>query len=420
MNKRISDLLDHYADESVDLAGDSPLSSARIKELTMKKINEEKRPKLRRLPVRVAAAAAVIAALTVSTLAARIFGAGDLMQGMFGRWTDEPLSTAQVEILNGMGHVFEDSEARGATSNGATITPIAALADEDSYCVQLRVEAPEGTVLPDLDDWATEGIYYLDGFSQGTFMEIGISYSSYHGTGLPMQRAADTFGNGFLRYSGGFRYNCITLPDSDPTDNVKDIVLTLYSNNFKDIKLNDGNPKRLSVKGLWIERWDESDPRGFSSTPVFQGDFILDIGGTFESPVVTIDCGGAEWTDPDTGEVNWADTMKLSPLGLKFEFRSNLMKLKNGRNWIDPVTPGDVRVVMKDGSEIFLEYGHSIWSTDEHDDPSDPYFQVTPDLLTETPEWELGVYRAFEKPLDLSQVDYVQLGEDHIYHITTE
>lgn len=420
MNKRISDLLDHYADESVDLSGGSPLSSARIKELTMNKITEQRKPRLRRLPIRIAAAAAVAAALTVSALAAaHIFGAGDLMQGLFRQWTDEPLTTTQVETLNGMGRVFDGSEEYSVTSNGATMTPIAALADEDCYYLQLRIEAPEGTVLPDLDR-DTEGDYTLYGFGPYAGMDLGLAYGSYHGTDLPLRSGVDVFGPGFVQYSGNRIYGCCTLPDDDPTDNVKDIVLTLYSQNFKDIKFNDGEAKKLHIKGLWVERRDEDDPAGWVTTPVFRGDFILDIGGSFESQVAVIDCGGAEWTSPDTGEVSRVDTMKLSPLGLKFEFSSNLAQKKEGRFWIEPAVPRDVRVVMKDGSELCREYGHHIFVDDEHKDRSDPYFQVTPDLLTETPEWELGTYWAFDTPLDLSQVDYVQLGEDYIYYITTE
>ena len=42
MKKRISDLLDGYEDGSVELSGGTPLSPARIKELTMNKITPKK------------------------------------------------------------------------------------------------------------------------------------------------------------------------------------------------------------------------------------------------------------------------------------------------------------------------------------------------------------------------------------------
>lgn len=146
MKKRISDLLDGYEDGSVELSGGTPLSPARIKELTMNKITPKKN-KLYRLPVRLLAAAAIVAALTASAMAVNYaIGAGGLMQGFFAR-DGGPLSTGQIENLDQVGQTFEE----GVTDNGATITPIAALADENCYYLRLRIEAPEGTALPDLD-----------------------------------------------------------------------------------------------------------------------------------------------------------------------------------------------------------------------------------------------------------------------------
>lgn len=415
MNKRISDLLDHYADEGVDLTGDSPLSSARIKELTMNKITEERKPRLLRLPARIAAAAAIVAALTVSALAAaQIFGAGDLMQGLFNQWTDEPLTTTQVEILNGMGRVFDGSEEYSVTSNGATITPIAALADGDAYYLRLRIEAPEGTVLPDLDG-ETKGRYVLHGPGRqdtGERLHLEVPDSYYDQVRLSTAYVTP----GMREVARGMAWNYYTLPDDDPTDNVKELVLILFSIEYKDIPYNDGVPKRLTVGGLWIEppRTEEKE----HYTEVFRGTFTFDIGSHFESQVATINCGGAEWSDPATGQVNRVDTIKLSSLGLKFEFRSNL---RQNHDRLRPNIPGDVRVVMKDGSALSREQSNSYIIIDNlHTDCSDPYFQITPDMLTETPEWELGTYWEFGTPLDLSQVDYVQFGEDYIYYITTE
>ena len=415
MNKRISDLLDTYRDDSIEVSGETPFSSARIKELTMKKIKEEKRPGLRRLPVRIAAAAAVVAVLTVSALAARILGAGDLMQGLFAQWNPEPLTTTQVEILNGMGRVFDGGEEYSVTSNGATMTPIAALADEDVYYLRLRIEAPEGTVLPDLDK-ETQGRYVLDALGSRDVAErLHLEVANFYYGPEGLSKAYVT--PGMREVARGRIWNYYTLPDNDPTDNVKELVLILESTNYKDIPYNDGVAKRLTVGGLWIESPRSEGKEHYTYTEVFRGTFTFDIGSHFESQVATIDCGGAEWTDSATGQVNCVDTMKLSPLGLKFEFRSNLRE-DNGR--LSPQFPGDVRVVMKDGSALSLEPGNAIYVTDTHKDRSDPYFQVTPDMLTETPEWELGTYWAFGTPLDLSQVDYVQFGEDYIYHITTE
>lgn len=415
MNKRISDLLDGYEDGSVELSGETPLSSARIKELTMKRAKGIKRNPWHRAPLRVLAAAAAAAALTMTAFAAaRILGAGDLMAGLFEGWGGKPLSVTQVETLNGMGHLFDGSEQFSVTSGGATITPVSALADEDCYYLHLRVEAPEGTVLPDLD-WDTQGHYVLYGEEEEGFLRLGVAYSSweemdetYYGRGCAL------FDPGIVRLTG-FGYGCETLPDADPTDNVKEIVLTICSAAFQSIRYNDGRDKQLILGGLWVEHFDQ-DLDKWTYTQVFSGEFKLDIGGHFESRVAAIDCAGAEWSDPESGQVNRMDMMKLSPLGIKFQFHSNVRE-ENGR--VKPQFPGDVRIVMKDGSEVSFAQGNAIYVTKEHRERSDPYFQVTAGMLTREPEWALGSYAAFSAPIDLAQVDYVQFGEDDIYPIRT-
>lgn len=395
MNKPIFDLLDAYEDDSVELADAAPLSSARIKELTMNNITTKTNKRtLRRAPLRLLAAAAAAAALVFSAVATNALGAGDFMKGMFAAWNKEPLTATQVEILNSIGHVFDGSDTYSVTSNGATITPISAMADEDSYYLHLRVEAPEGVVLPDLD-WDNE-IYALYGLEADKNMELGVSWDVFAEAGEPYWAVGSPFGPGIVPKRGSICYGCETLPDDDSTDNVKDIVLTIFSEDYHDIKFNDGRPKQLSIKGLWLQSRCDNE-FGWTWTEIFRGDFLLDIGEHFESQVAAIDCGGALWSDPDTGEINYLDAMKLSPLGLKFEFRSNVIRESR-------CAPGHIRIVMKDGSEMELER------------PS--YHQASPERVTEESNLEYGFYRMFEAPLDLSQVDYVQLGEDYIYPIT--
>lgn len=388
MNKPIFDLLDAYEDDSVEPADAAPLSSARIKELTMNKIADKTNKRtLRRAPLRILAAAAAAAALVFSAVAANVWGAGDFMKDMFAAWNEEPLTATQVEILNSMGYVFDGSDTYSVTSNGATITPISAMADEDSCYLHLRVEAPEGVVLPDLEEYTC---YALLPFAK-----------------LELENLEPETGDRMVE-------RCIALPDNDPTDNVKDIVLWLTGiQGGKSLGFNDGSPKWLTIRGLGIISW--SDTRDPIETELFRGEFRFDIGAHFESQVAAIDCGGALWADPETGEANYMDTMKLSPLGLGFYFRTNL-RWDNGRR--RPQVPGDVRVVMKDGSELFVSHCCAYVIDEDHPDHSDPYYQIGPDLLTQEAEWSTFEYYAFETPLDLSQVDYVQFGEDYIYPIT--
>ena len=255
----------------------------------------------------------------------------------------------------------------------------------------------------------------LYGEEEEGFLRLGVAYSSweemdetYYGRGCAL------FDPGIVRLTG-FGYGCETLPDADPTDNVKEIVLTIYSAAFQSIRYNDGRDKQLILGGLWVEHFDQ-DLDKWTYTQVFSGEFKLDIGGHFESRVAAIDCAGAEWSDPESGQVNRMDMMKLSPLGIKFQFHSNVRE-ENGR--VKPQFPGDVRVVMKDGSEVSFAQGNAIYVTKEHWERSDPYFQVTAGMLTREPEWALGSYAAFSAPIDLAQVDYVQFGEDDIYPIRT-
>lgn len=69
MKRRISDLLDHYSDDTIAMKNSTPLSSDRIKELTMQKI-DKKEKKGRRILPRIFVAAAIIATLTMTAFAA--------------------------------------------------------------------------------------------------------------------------------------------------------------------------------------------------------------------------------------------------------------------------------------------------------------------------------------------------------------
>ena len=71
MKRNISDLLDRYPAEDVELGGNTPYSPTRIKEITMKNIHTETKSRKRGFkPARLLVAAAVAAAFTVSALAA--------------------------------------------------------------------------------------------------------------------------------------------------------------------------------------------------------------------------------------------------------------------------------------------------------------------------------------------------------------
>ena len=385
MKRRISDLLDGYADGRVELSGDTPLSSARIKELTMSKISPN-RKKLARWPVRLLAAAAIVAALTASAFAVvHIAGAGELMQNFFAKDGD-PLTTGQIGALDQVGKTFGE----GVTDNGATITPIAAIADKYCYYLRLRIEAPEGTVLPDLDP-DTDGAYQLWGKN---WPEEKLAFTTETG---------DSIGG---NYGAGIQ----VLPDDDPTDNVKEVVVRyeVFGTGMGTAVFNNGSAKLLAIRGLWIQ----SPYKEY--TPVFTGEFVLDVGGSFDERVLRVDCGGADYHDgTGYGYTTWLDQVALSPLSITVAYRDNVRmgtELEEGTMF---VTPGfeNLQVVMKDGT-VALDYApRRDLGVPDGWDPSV--------MLSDGPGETRENYTLFDQPLDLDQVDYIKFGE-HIIPVSAQ
>ncbi len=384
MKKRISDLLDGYEDDSVDLSADTPLSPARIKELTMNRITP-KQNKLRRLPVRLLAAVAIAAVLTASAFAAvYIAGAGELMQDFFAK-DGEALSTGQIESLDQVGQTFEE----GATDNGATITPVAALADENCYYLRLRVEAPEGTVLPDLDP-NVDGYYQMVG---SQWPEEELTFISETGVDI----------------NNGYSYTFEWQPDSDPTDNVKEVVIRFTAQGTEPAVYNNQEGKILTIHGLWIQAPDKA------YTPVFTGNFVLNVGGAFEKHSLTIDCGGVDYVDTTgLGYTTWLDRVELTPLSISVWFRDNVKPdqtsyahFGGSKGFCE-----GLQIVLKDGTVAFDNV--PTWTFD----PAELNWDAST-MLADGPISNKDGYTPFSQPLDLDQVDYLKFG-DHIIPVNAD
>lgn len=99
-------MLDHIHDAEYELNQETPLSSQRIKELTMNKIDNERKP--RRTLYRILVAAAVITALT-----ATVFAAGN-MAGWFRQYftnqSEAPLTSGQIQFIEENEQVIEDMQ----------------------------------------------------------------------------------------------------------------------------------------------------------------------------------------------------------------------------------------------------------------------------------------------------------------------
>jgi hypothetical protein len=380
VKRNISDLLDRYPAEDVELGGNTPYSPTRIKEITMKNIHTETKSRKRGFkPARLLVAAAVAAAFTVSALAAGRLLGGELFGDVFSRGNDS-LTPGQMETIDRLVQTFEgqDGAAPAAvTDNGASITPLAALADGNIYYLRLRVEAPEGTTLPDLD-WERDGAcYQLFGPEAADRLTLEPAQGAY---------PADAFG-----YQLDFR----PLPDSEPNDNVKEFVVQFTNLSDDGIALNDGVSKQLTIHGLWTQDSDKV------YTPIFTGEFAFDIGLNFQSQLLDLAVDGLTWSTRAEDEfrgvaydvTNTVKQMSLSPLSLSYRYTTTLPK---DNNWIGAGL-GPVEIVLKDGTAIPCIHG---CDTDVGD--------------SQTGTRELEGFVVFDQPLDLSQVDYVQYGENKI------
>lgn len=380
MKRNISDLLDRYPAEDVELGGNTPYSPTRIKEITMKKIHTAtKSGKKGFRPARLLVAAAVAAAFTVSALAAGQLLGGELFGDVFSRG-DESLTPGQMETIDQLVQTFEgqDGAAPAAvTDNGASITPLAALADENVYYLRLRVEAPEGTALPDLD-WERDGAcYQLFGPEAADRLTLEPAQGAY---------PADAFG-----YQLDFR----PLPDSEPNDNVKEFVVQFTNLSDGGIALNDGVSKQLTIHGLWTQDSDKV------YTSIFTGEFAFDIGLNFQSQLAELEAGGLTWSTRAEDELrgavydvtNTVAEMSLSPLSLSYRYTTTLPK---DNNWIGAGL-GPVEIVLTDGTSIPCIHGRD---TDVGN--------------SQAGTRELEGFVVFDQPLDLSQVDHLQYGDNKI------
>ena len=347
------DLLDSLDEQQVDLSQDVPLSQARIKELTMKNINPKGKRTVR-FTSRLLIAAAVAAVMSVTAIAAGyILGAGTLFQDFFTS-QGEPLSGSQVDQLNEIGQTFEG----GVTSNGATITPVAALADENIYYLRLRVDAPEGVVLPDRGDDET-GYYQV--FGPDASMDLDLSACE----------------------DGGFVSSLQCLPDADPEDGEKEFVLRFEAQPGSGLKFNDGITKPLTIHGLWVQGSDKE------YSQVFGGEFVFDIGLHFESRVLQIPCEGLQWHSEAYHYTSTLEEMTISPLSLYVKYHADQPD--------DPsigTAPGPISVLLRDGTVLSRESMNQGPGGGDGNDFEEVY--------------------VFAAPLDLNEVECIQFGEHQI------
>ncbi|MDO5400170.1 MAG: hypothetical protein Q4F17_04205 [Eubacteriales bacterium] len=408
MKRRISDLLDSVPADPVELKEVTPLSSSRIKELTMSKLeHREMREKkhrtgLRRLGFNILVAAATISLLTVTVSAAEyIFGAGDWFKGRMeqqleegrtqARWEDpdanvaETISQGQIDTVNRLGQSFQEQTV---TQNGASMTMTAAYGDAHVMHAYVRVKAPQGTVLPD------DILYNFFSHREG---EDGFDYL--------------TVADGSPYAMGGYIIEASPLEDGDPTDNKKDFDIAITGQLGQEAAFNDGVAKYLHLGGLFEQVVDANgDEDGYE--PFFTGDFTFDIGLINQAEVCKVDVSKAgygghvvrQWTHEGvphnegcapydengvhTEEYDYTvspDYLYISPLTAQWKCHFTCTD--------ERIAPGlQFQIVMKDGTTAV---GIGGGGGELGDDFSSG--------LT-----------IFSAPLDLDQVDYILIGDPNV------
>lgn len=281
-------------------------------ELTDALMAEQAAGKTRRPWLRRGVVAALAAALLVGTAAAVTM---PLWEDYFG-----PMDQGQQAVVERLSETLPDA----VTSNGATMTPLAAFGGHGALYLMLEVEAPEGTVLPALGE---DEQYWLSG---GAEPEVRTRLETADGRDVED-----------LSYAVGV--TC--LEDDDPTDNKISLVVNVTA---------DGDLAGLTLRipGLW--KWEIAD--GSIFTPIFTGDFAFPISENMgEDCVTTLDVAGV------TAQTKWGpvtlETLELSPLGLRWSYRSHEATAQAAREAERAAAeePPVVTVLEEDGSETPVE-----------------------------------------------------------------
>lgn len=392
MKQRISDLLDGMQVDDVNIQVNMPLSSQRIKEITMQKV--KKTNKSRRLGFRLLIIAAVVAMLSMTAYAAEeLFHAGDIIRSLF----QSDITDTQANIINDLGGSFQPQTQ---TSEGTTVTLAAAYGDEYMLHLYLQVEAPEGTALPD-------GIAY----SFGDWNAIDYSDPDHW---EEIEPGADAPYDSIAR-----SIDIEPLPDADPEDHKKDFHVIIHGQPGTECKFNDGYAKYFNITGIYEQVPNVSaDDDGYELLAA--GEFSFNVGLINEMQSVALDVEGLTYgghgtrtwthdsqchelctenltgeTDPETGlpihfeEWNYEVTVKkavLSAMNMSWEteYTVDNEQMSFGLSF---------QVVLKDGTKVENLHGGL---GNQHDDG-----------------WSVGT-TYFAQPIDLAEVDYILIGDPEI------
>ena len=408
MKRSISELLNDYVEKEVELTAETPLSSERIRELTMNQIREKDR-KPRRTGFRVLIAAALIAALTLSVMAAEeFFNTGDWFRDILNRnllddrdyvqekdlSIRETVSEGQIEVINKLGGSFQP---QSYTSGGTTMTLAAAYGDAHVIRLYFQVEAPHGTVLPD-------GILYEFNDRQRDYDDDGHGDLITLGEDAPYKKA-------------GQFMDIEPLPDADPMDNKKEFYVSIICQSGLGMAFNDGVTKYLHINGIYEQVVDANGDED-AYVLLAPADFAFDIGLVNEARTVELDVEGMTYggyqvktwthdspclalceadltgeTDPETGlpvhMEDWEYEVTVKRLSISELSADWACEWTCNREYMTfGVT---FQVVMKDGTTVLTA-------------PADS------SIRENTSEGTV----LFGVPIDLDEVDYILIGDPEV------
>lgn len=353
MKKKIPELLDFDDEIVVTDEIRNLFDPEEIKEMTMNKIhqNEPQASRVRK-PAMVILAAAAAAALTMTAFAAYQFLIADQFGGYFGELTND-----QAEVMEQIG----TGEMPACTANGTTLTPLTAIGDESQCYMKFRLEAPEGTEWPETEEeWKALHIF-------APTAEDWYSIADENGEDIPV-------------------YSEIEWIDAAPGDQTVEFIVRFSSDMDSPAHFNDGKSKILTIPGIWREEPDKE------YTKLLEGPWSFDIGFYGAAAEVSLDVDGLPVTctvdgveQEEEGVSITLRAMRISPLALTYtcDFTSPDPNMVPG--------PGDIQIVMKDGSTVETLGGQGSFS--------DSYFA------------EQSIIQA---PVDLEKVDYIQFGNQQI------
>ena len=365
MAYNIYDLMDTVQDDTVALPEDKTVDTGRIKALTRQKLRQQaQRPAGQRTGrftrgLLIAAAAAVMCTATVA--AARL-GVADSFKGYFG-----DLTAAEKQLVEQ--HGTTDMPAP-VTSNGTTITLLAAYGDAYNCYVRLRVAAPEGTVLR-IPNTQTEGDLMFRGTEEDGILET----EPYDFSGC---------GHG------------VSWEDAVPGDNVLEGVLHLEIQMLGEtteqrmreqygftrfMRFDDGLPKTLHFTSLAVLK------DGRYGEKLLEGDwqFALPALSAWVEPL-TVDADGLTVDSTEPGRTIYLDHFQIGDT-----YTQALYTCDSDPDWVEkpPCEPaGGWALVLADGSEVAIK--------------DDGAFNYSGDRV--------NAFWRYEAPIDLAEVDHIRFG----------